>query len=122
MFEKAARLKLRFNYKGVCTVEDLWDLSLRALDSIFKIENAKLKVQKEESLLDVKSKEDTALNLKIEIIKHIFLTKTQEQEIRKNASERAAKKEKLLSIYAMKEDEALHAMSKEDIAKLIDEL
>ena len=51
IFERATRMSLRFNFKGLISVEDLWDLSLQDLDSIYKILNSKLKQSSEESLL-----------------------------------------------------------------------
>ena len=36
IFETGSRLKVRFDYKGVCVVEDLWDIPLEAADNIFK--------------------------------------------------------------------------------------
>ena len=77
MFEKAARLKLRF--KSSLSVEDLWDLSPNALDAIFKDLNAQTKVRKEESLLDYRSTEDTIVDLKIDIVKHIVSVKLEEK-------------------------------------------
>ena len=58
VFERAAMNKYRFPYKGQISVEDLWDLSLPGLDSVFKQLNKLKKANEEESLLEVKSAED----------------------------------------------------------------
>ena len=122
MFEKATRLKVRFNYRGICSVEDLWDLSLTGLDTIYKNLNAEVKAQEGESLLTTKSKENELLGLKIEIVKHIFEVKQKERKLREEAIERAEMKQKLLGIKAEKEDEELRSMPKEELDKRIAEL
>ena len=43
MFEIAVRSKMRFPFKGQIFVEDLWDLDVNALDSVFKSLNIKVK-------------------------------------------------------------------------------
>lgn len=122
MFEQASRLKLRFNFKGQSTAEDLWDMPLQALDQIFKGLNAQLKAQKEESLLETKSKEDEILDLKISIVKHVVEVRLREQKAREDEVSKAAKKQKLLGIIAEKQDANLREMSVEDLTKLVDEL
>jgi hypothetical protein len=122
MFEKAARMKLRFPHKGLCTVEDLWDIPLEALDRIFKDLNIKIKAQKEESLLETRSKEDEILDLKIAIVKHIVEVRLSEQKARKDLAAKSEKKQKLLGIIAEKQDNALRDLSVDELTKLVDEL
>jgi hypothetical protein len=122
MFEKAVRLKLRFTHKGLCTVEDLWDIPLESLDRIFKELNTKLKTQKEESLLATRSKEEEILDLKISIVKHIVEVRLSEQKARKDLAAKLSKKQNLLGIIAEKQDNALRDMSVDDLTKLVDEL
>jgi hypothetical protein len=122
MFEKAVRLKLRFTHKGLCTVEDLWDLPLDSLDRIFKELNTKLKTQKEESLLETRSKEDEIFDLKISIVKHIVEVRLSEQKARTDLAAKLAKKQNLLGIIAEKQDNALRDMSVDELTKLVDEL
>ena len=55
LFEIATRNRYRFTYKGVMTVEDLWDLNVEALDAIFKALNRNKKTADEDSLLAVKN-------------------------------------------------------------------
>ena len=118
-FEYAIRNKMRFPYKGTISVEDLWDLSVTELDSIFKVLNKKAKTAEEESLLATKTKEDEALTVQISIIKYVVATKLAEKEAKEREKEIKAENQKIMSIIAMKEDEALHNMSIEQLkAKL----
>lgn len=120
MFEKASKVKLRFDYRGVCTVEDLWDLSVKELDSIYKTINAKLKQSQEDSLLNTKTKEDEILKLQVDILKHVVEVKL--AEAREQAKERKIKKQKLTEILASKQDADLQGKSIDEIKKMIDEL
>jgi len=118
-FEIAVRNKYRFPYKGMITVEDLWDLNVTQLDSIFKTLNAQVKQEKEESLLTTKSAADTELENKIFIIRYIVATKQADAEKAKKAKETKAEAQKLMDIIGRKQDEALEGMSIEELqAKL----
>lgn len=122
MFIKASREKMRFPYKGLATVEDLWDLSVTELDKIYKSLNAKAKQAQEESLLEVKSSEDEELTVQIEIIKYIVSVKLEEKKAAEMAKERKEQKQKIMSILASKQDEALQGKSIEELEKMLDEL
>lgn len=122
MFEYATRNKVRFPFKGLISVEDLWDLSLTNLDSIYKTLNKQIKQSEEESLLNTKTTVDKELDVQIAIVKHIVAVKLAEQEAREKASAKKAQKQKIMAIIASKQDEALQNSSVEDLQKMLDEL
>lgn len=122
IFEQATRKKFRFPFKGVCTVEDLWDLKLTDLDSIFKALNAQVKQSKEESLLAVKSEEDTVLENKIAIVRYIVSVKQAEAVERLAARDRKVQAEKIKALLAKKDDEALESKSTDELKKMLEEL
>lgn len=122
MFEVATRTKMRFPFKGMISVEDLWDLSVQNLDKVFKTLNSQRKEVQEESLLDTKSSEDERLETQIEIVKYIVNVKLEEQVARAKAAENREKKQKIMALMAKKDDEAMENMSREELQKLLDEL
>lgn len=122
MFEIATRTKMRFPFKGMVTVEDLWDLSVQNLDKVFKALNSQRKEAQEESLLSAKSSADEVLDTQIEIVKYIVGVKLDEQAARLKAAENKEKKQKIMALMAKKDDEALENMSKEELQKLLDEI
>lgn len=119
IFEHAVRTKMRFPFKGMITVEDLWDLSLENLDKVFKVLNAQIKQYKEESLLDTKSKEDEMLDTQIQIVKYIVMTKKEERSAQMEAKAKKEHQEKILSVIADKEDEQLKNKSIEELKQLL---
>ena len=119
MFELATRYKFRFPFKGMISVEDLWDLSVENLDTVFKCINAEMKKTKEESLLSTKSKDDEVLEMKIKIVKYIVEVKQKEKEEREKMFLNKERNHKIMAIIAAKQDEELQKMSVEELQKLL---
>lgn len=122
IFETAIRNKYRFPFKGLISVEDLWDLTVNDLDTIFKTLNSQLKQTKEESLLDKKTKQDEELDTKIEIVKYIVKVKQEEENTRLQAKEKREQKQKIMAILARKQDEAIESKSVEELQAMLDNL
>ena len=122
IFEYATRNKVRFSFRGLISVEDLWDLSLTNLDAIYKDLKKQSKQSEEESLLNIKTQEDELLNVQIEIVKYIVSVKLAEKEAREKATAKKAQKQKIMSIIAAKQDEELQNSSIDDLQKMLDEL
>jgi cytochrome P450 len=124
IFEQATILKLRFpSARGELSVENLWDLPLTSktvfdLDTIAKSVNASLKASGEESFVKTEANPAvTRLTLMLDILKHIIATKLAANEADRKRSDRNAERQKLLSILANKQDEALQQMTTEEINK-----
>lgn len=122
MFETATRKKFRYPFRGQISTEDLWDLNMTELDSIYKTLTKEAKAKDDGESLLSQNKIDEELLLKIEIVKTVFETKQEEANASKVAAEKAKKKEKLMTILARKQDDSLEQMSEEDLKKMIEEL
>ena len=122
IFEYATRNKVRFTYKGLISVEDLWDLSVTELDKIFKTLKAQVKQSQEESLLADKSETDELLDIQIEIVRHIVANKLADAEVLRKAAEVKAQKQKIMAIISRKQDENLENMSVDDLTEMLKEL
>lgn len=118
MFEKATRLKLRFQHKGNLSAEDLWDLPLEQLDRVYSKLSAEKKGKQEDSLLMKMTDEDRVLDLQIDIVKHIVKTKLDEREARDLRAEKKMQSDKIAAIIAKKKDAVLEDMSIEELEKL----
>lgn len=121
MFEKATRMKLRFNYRGSISVEDLWDLSLEDLDNLYGTLMETMSAHDKNTLMNPK-KENSELALKIDIIKHVFETKQAEKVQRLEKQNRKLQQQKINEIIAKKQDAKLEEMSVEELMKMADSL
>lgn len=127
IFEKATKRKLRFDNNdgssfGVLSVEELWDLSLPKLDTIYKQINKNIKVTKEESFLVQESSGNDINSLKYDLVVHIMTYKLDKQEATRQAKERKEEVEELMEILANQEKEAKQKMTPAAIKKRIKEL
>jgi uncharacterized protein YfkK (UPF0435 family) len=121
MFEKASKIKLRFPYKGIIATEDLWDLSARDLDSIYRVIGKELKSVQEDSLLEKKTG-GSLLELQIGIVKYVYAAKQEEAERREKTLARREQVRQLDDIIAQKENTALSEKSLDDLKKMRDEM
>lgn len=122
MFIVATKNKFRFPFRGQISVEDLWDLSVENLDSVYKTLNSQVKKAKEESLLNTKSREDEIIEMQIEIVKYIVSVKQDEAAKKVAAKEKKARKQKILEVLAAKEDADLQNKSSEELQAMLADL
>ena len=120
--EKAVREKTRFNFKGLISVEDLWDLPLESLDSIWCTLESDLEKLPKKSLLATSTKQRDEIEFKQEIIKHIVETKKAEKLANEQAKANATKKQMVLDIIEAKQNDDLKNMSVEELKKLAESL
>ena len=118
MFEKATRDKVRFDYRGSISVEDLWDLSEAELNEIY----VDLAGQKKDSETDslINSREDKTLALKLDIVKHIFEVKHDEAKKAKDKAANRQKNQRILEIIKNKQDGELQDKSIEELQSMIE--
>lgn len=120
IFEQASRQKFRFaTTRGNISTEDLWDLSLEDLDTIAKNLNKLVKASTEESFIKKTNAGNKKATIQLEVVVSIINTKLEEQESRKLATERKAKRAQIIEIMSKKQDNAL---SRKSIAALQAEL
>jgi len=122
MFEKASRQKLRFPFKGSITVEDLWDLSPKDLDSIYRAVSKELKSLEEDSLLEKRGSAKSVPELQVAIIKRVYEVKLADADRREKLALRREQIRQLDDIIAQKENTALTEKSIEDLRKMRDDL
>lgn len=120
IFIEASKKKYRFDFKGSIFVEDLWDLGLEDLNTIFKNLSAQLKAQKsEESLLETKKSENVeTLENKIAIIRYVADVKKDEIQKRQTAKAAHDRYSKIMEIIEEKSNAALRDMSLDELKAL----
>ncbi len=129
MFEKATRSKLRFDTTvGALSVEDLWDLPLTSnrryanLDDVARALHRQLKNDEDVSFVEKDRKSDETIQLKFDIVRYVIDVRLAERAAEAEKQANAARKQKLLSFIADKEDDDLRSMSIEDLRAAVNAL
>lgn len=128
MWIEALSKKIRFEYKGKISIEDLFDLSLNELDEIYRNLKKELDEYQQysaDSLLDKDVENDGAydeLQLKIDVVTAVFnhLKKQQEELQKKIALQN--QRDKILGIIADKQDEELTNKSISELKEILNNL
>lgn len=123
LFVIAARKKFRFqSAKGFLTVEDLWDLSLAALDRIAVDLDEKITKLGRKSFIGRKTESDTEVTQQLDVVKFVIETKMAENELAKVRADKLAQKAFLTGLLEKKKTEQLEGLSVEEIQKQLDQL
>ena len=122
IFEVATKQAFRFPFKGIISTEDLWQLPLTSLDSVFKSLNSELKQVQEESMLNTKSAHDKKLDRKIAIVKYIVGVKLEEADAKSKEKSNSEQKQKIMEILKSKQDESLQNMSEEELKAMLEDM
>ncbi|CCL12219.1 TPA: hypothetical protein SHW33_002872 [Clostridioides difficile] len=122
VFEMATRNKFRFEFRGLISVEDLWDLKLEQLDEVYKTLTTDMKKANEESLLKIKTKDQKEVELKIKIVKYIVELRLAEIENRNKEKKKKEQKQHILELINKKENQELENKSIEELKSMINSL
>lgn len=115
--------KYRFEFKGLISVEDLFDLKLADLDLIYRNLKNEEKDLQGDSLLDTaKNPKIDEVQVKIDVVKAVFDIKQTDIKNAEKALANKAQKEKILAIIEDKENQELSEKSIEELKKIYSNL
>lgn len=124
-YKKASRLALRVQTnKGLLSVEQLWQLKESDLASAIKLvyeEIGETKVEGLDFLSDNYKKVNSEAELKFDILKDIYETKTKERKEAILTQEEQKKKDVIARILEEKKMDDLKSMTIEQLEKLLNE-
>ena len=119
IFEQASRQKLRINYKGELSVEQVWDLRLDQLDELAVHLETQVDKSTRKSFLTKASKADSLAKLRFDVVFSILQTKVKEAQDAADASERKYENQRILSLIEAKKDAERAGKSIEELEALL---
>ena len=123
LFITAARKKIRFaSTKGTLQVEDLFDLSLEALDKIAITIDTALDAAGKKSFIGKRKAATTDLDTALDVVKFVIDVKQSEDAARKEKAEKENQVQFLNGLLEKKKMAQLEGLSMEEIQKQLDQL
>lgn len=121
IFEKASRLKLRFDLNGQISVEQIWTVPMSALADYEQSLTEVVEGYGKSTRRSKKTRtEQQELNqLRLEIVTYVLDVRETELEAAKNAADVKEHNQKILELIRNKQDQKLQDMSVEELEKLL---
>lgn len=111
--------KFRFEFKGLISTEDLFDLTLADLDAIYKnLKKEESDLQGDSLLENDENPKVREVEVKIEVVKAIFDMKKAEIARAERALANKAQKDKILAIIEDKENQELSEKSIDELKEI----
>ena len=122
MWLEALQKRLRFEFKGLISTEDLFDLDMSSLDVIYQKLSKELREISGDSLLDNEKADEIAwVQLKLDVVKSVFDIKKAEAEALRQKIANIEEKQRIMHIINEKENAELANLSIDELkAKLND--
>lgn len=116
---EALKNKFRFEYKGLISLEDLFDLNIKDLDAIYRnLKKEENDLQGDSLLVSEENPKVHEVNVKIKIVKEIFDMKQAEIARAEKALANKAQKDKILAIIEDKENQELSEKSIDELREI----
>lgn len=123
LFELATRARLRFKVNnGVIATEDLWSLSLTALDKLACALNKELQDSAVSFIDSTANSKKADAQLSFDVVKHVIDIRLEELAVQKKVETSRRRRDALLDALADQEEASLRAKSAEDLRKELAEL
>ena len=111
--------KFRFEFKGLISIEDLFDLTLADLDAIYKsLKKEESDLQGDSLLGNDENPKVREVEVKIEVVKAVFDMKKAEIARAERALANKAQKDKILAIIEDKENQELSEKSIDELREI----
>ena len=121
IFEKASRIKLRFDLNGQISTEQIWSVPMSALADYEQSLTEVVESYGKSTRRSKKTRtEQQELNqLRLEIVTYVLDVRETELEAAKSAADVKEHNQKILELIRNKQDQKLQEMSVEELEKLL---
>lgn len=120
---EALQKGLRFEFKGLISTEDLFDLDMSSLDIIYQKLSKELREISGDSLLDNEKADEIAwVQLKLDVVKHVFDIKKAETEALRQKIANIEEKQRIMHIINEKENAELANLSIDELKEKLNDL
>lgn len=116
------RKKIRFNYKGLISAEDLFDLSVSDLQGLYRMYAKEYDDLTQYRLDDSIDEGATDALIQRDIVREVYTVKLAEKMARQNAQAKEETRQEILSIMAEKQKDDLKNLSMEELQAKLDNL